>query len=139
MAGEKYEDIIGLPRPVSERHARMSMGDRGAQFAPFAALTGFGSVIQESARLTEGERFLEEDSEELLNRRLRYVADHLEQAGAVTFTCYVRDPRKPGGSYRTVTGTVKRIDLHHRKLWLTTGQTVDLDALYAVEGEWEDG
>ncbi|MBO5581877.1 MAG: hypothetical protein J5948_05130 [Bacteroidales bacterium] len=46
----KYDDIIGLEHPTSKRHPRMSMADRAAQFAPFAALTGFGDVIEKTAR-----------------------------------------------------------------------------------------
>lgn len=46
----KYDDIIDLPHPTSKRHPRMSMADRAAQFAPFAALTGFGDVIEKTAR-----------------------------------------------------------------------------------------
>ena len=45
-----YEDIINLPRPVSGKHPRMSMEDRAAQFAPFAALTGHGDAIRETAK-----------------------------------------------------------------------------------------
>ena len=45
-----YDDIIGLPHPDPERHKRMSTADRAAQFAPFAVLTGFESVIENTAR-----------------------------------------------------------------------------------------
>ena len=48
-----YEDIIGLPHHVSQRNPHMPVSDRAAQFAPFAALTGYGDVIQETARQTE--------------------------------------------------------------------------------------
>ena len=41
-----YEDIIHLPHHVSERHPRMSMMDRAAQFSPFAALTGYDAAIK---------------------------------------------------------------------------------------------
>ena len=44
---ENYEDIINLPHHVSKNHPRMSMQNRAAQFAPFAALTGFGDAIKE--------------------------------------------------------------------------------------------
>lgn len=44
-----YEDIIDLPHHVSAKHPRMSMQDRAAQFAPFAALTGHGDAIRETA------------------------------------------------------------------------------------------
>ena len=47
-----YDDIINLPHPVSQHHPPMPLHDRAAQFAPFAALTGFGAAIQETARLT---------------------------------------------------------------------------------------
>ena len=50
---EKYSDIIHLPHPVSEKHPRMPMQDRAAQFPPFAALTGYEEAIYETGRLTE--------------------------------------------------------------------------------------
>lgn len=134
----KYDDIIHLPRPVSARHARMSMLDRGAQFAPFAALVGYESVLEESARLTDAERFLEEDSKEQLNRRLRYIADHLDAVGDVTFLCYIPDGKKSGGSYQSFTGTVKKIDLFRRTIWLESGREVDMDSVCSVEGNWEE-
>lgn len=44
-----YEDIIHLPHPVSKRHPQMPLPDRAAQFAPFAALTGYDEAIRETA------------------------------------------------------------------------------------------
>ena len=60
-----YEDIIGLPHPTSKRHPRMSMDDRAAQFAPFAALTGFGDIIDGTTRrVDDGEPLAyDEDSD----------------------------------------------------------------------------
>ena len=40
----KYEEILNLPHHVSVKHPRMTMHDRAAQFAPFAALTGYHSA-----------------------------------------------------------------------------------------------
>ena len=45
----RYDDLIDLPRPDPQRHPRMPRAERAAQFAPFAALTGFGDVIDETA------------------------------------------------------------------------------------------
>ena len=50
MNDHRYDDIIDLPHPTSKRHPRMPMSDRAAQFAPFAALTGFDGVIARTAR-----------------------------------------------------------------------------------------
>ena len=48
MPGE-YDDIINLSRPKSLRPA-MPLRDRAAQFAPFAALTGYDASVQNAAR-----------------------------------------------------------------------------------------
>ena len=48
-----YDDIINLPHHVSKKHPRMSLEARSAQFAPFAALTGYDEVIEETTRLSE--------------------------------------------------------------------------------------
>lgn len=57
-----YDDIIDLPHHVSQKHPRMSMLNRAAQFSPFAALTGYDAAIQESARQTERKIELGEDA-----------------------------------------------------------------------------
>ena len=49
---ENYNDIIHLSRPKS-KHPRMSLHQRSAQFAPFAALTGYEGQVKETARLTD--------------------------------------------------------------------------------------
>ena len=46
----RYDDIIGLPHHVSSRHPHMSMKERAAQFSPFAALTGYGDSVKETAK-----------------------------------------------------------------------------------------
>ena len=62
---DQYEDIINLPHPVSKKHPQMSMEERAAQFAPFAALTGHGDAIRKTAEDVaesyEKEDFIPED------------------------------------------------------------------------------
>ena len=45
-----YDDIINLPHPELKRHRRMARADRAAQFAPFAALTGFEETLDGAAQ-----------------------------------------------------------------------------------------
>jgi len=47
---EKYKDIINLPHHISKKHPQMPMEARAAQFAPFAALTGYGDAVDEVTR-----------------------------------------------------------------------------------------
>ena len=56
----RYDDIINLPHHVSSTRQRMSMHDRAAQFAPFAALVGYDDAVAETARLTESRPELDE-------------------------------------------------------------------------------
>lgn len=136
--GRKYEDILHLSRPESHRYAKMSMTDRGAQFSPFAALVGYEAVLRESARLTQEESSLSEDGTELLNRALRYLAEHLEETGEVRFLCFQRDETKPGGNYVWRRGRVARVDLYRNLLLLEGGERIFIESIRAIDGlEWE--
>ena len=136
----EYDDILHLPRPVSARHARMSMTDRGAQFSPFAALVGYEKVLEESARLTEAETFLDESGKELLNRKLQFLADHLGRMGQIRFLCYRPDERKAGGSFLWIEGIVKKIDLYRRTVVLEDGQEFAIEDIRSIDGvECENG
>ena len=57
----KYDDIINLPHHVSKKHSQMSQEARAAQFAPFAALTGYDDAVKETARLTDDRIELDEE------------------------------------------------------------------------------
>ena len=89
-----YDDIINLPHHVSERHPQMSMYNRAAQFAPFAALTGHDSAITEAARLTEAEEELSESDAEVLNRKLAYLQS-LDEKPTISVTYFVLKSVEP--------------------------------------------
>lgn len=59
---DNYEDIINLPHPVSKKHPPMPRRSRAAQFAPFAALTGYNEAINETVRANESQ-YENEDEE----------------------------------------------------------------------------
>lgn len=67
---KKYEDMIGLSRPVSKKHPPMSRENRAAQFSPFAALTGFEGAIKETARMTGEKIELDEAQKVVLDEKL---------------------------------------------------------------------
>ena len=74
----RYDDIINLPHHVSPTRQRMSMHDRAAQFAPFAALVGYDDAVAETARLTESRPDLDEQEQQALNAKLCTLADHIQ-------------------------------------------------------------
>ena len=59
-----YDDIINLPHHVSKRHPQMSMWNRAAQFAPFAALTGYEDAIKDTAQENESSYETKNNEEE---------------------------------------------------------------------------
>ena len=54
-AADDYSDIIDLEHPTSRKHPRMAAEMRAAQFAPFAALTGYDEAIEETAMRQQAE------------------------------------------------------------------------------------
>jgi len=130
---EKYEDIIHLSRPVSTRHLPMSNYDRAAQFAPFAALTGYDGVIAETARLTDGEMFLDVGAEAELDARLREIRENIHLHPQITLTYFRPDSRKSGGAYVTVSGKVKKIDAYTQTLVLIDNTAIELQKICKIE------
>ena len=131
-AKDEYRDILDAPRPEPEGRKRMSRRERAAQFAPFAALSGYEALIAEAGRATEAARFLDEDRLAELDQALRALLAR-DTPGEAAFTWFVPDPNKPGGSAVTATGRLLRYEPEMRLLRLDSGVTIPLDALLAVE------
>ena len=102
----KYGDIIGMPPPEPKNHIRMSRQSRAAQFSPFAALTGYDSMVDEEERTTEKTVFLDEEKKEEINYILSSLISCPEASGRaeVHVTYFVPDGRKAGGRYEKVSG-----------------------------------
>ena len=125
----KYEAIIDMEHHVSSRHERMARLDRAAQFAPFAALTGYGAVIRETARLTDRKMELSENMKEELERKLKELcARNCE--GEITF--FVPDGRKEGGAYVTAEGRVKKTDDAERAVVLEDGTRIPVEDIVDI-------
>ena len=126
----EYDDIIDLPRPKSV-HEPMPMGDRAAQFSPFAALTGYGDAIDETARLTDARIELSEEERAELDYRQQYLSTL--DSPTVTVTYFVSDERKTGGAYVTHTGTLKRIDEIERTMVFNDGVRMPIAEIISIE------
>lgn len=127
-----YDDIIGLPHHVSQRHPHMPVSDRAAQFAPFAALTGYGDVIKETARLTEARPELSEDEREELDYKLRTILRDPGENPEITITYFVPDTRKSGGAYRKAAGRIRTVDEAEDEIILEVPEKEDSFALLPV-------
>ncbi len=129
---EKYKDIIDLPHHVSKDRRHMPLIDRAAQFAPFAALTGFEDDVDETERLTDDRTEITEDALNELNERLTSVIARIGSHPEVEFGVFMPDDKKAGGSVVRIKGCLKRYDEIERKLILNDGRTVSLDDIVSI-------
>ena len=129
---ENYEDIINLPHHISKKHRPMPRDARAAQFASFAALTGYESDVNEAARYTGKRRELGEYETERLNRRINEIRDGIHGNTEVIITYFKPDEKKAGGEYLNIGGRVRKIDDYGRTLTLTSGALIPLDDISEI-------
>ena len=118
-----YNDIINLSRPVSKR-PKMSLEQRSAQFAPFAALTGYDGQGKETARLTN--RKIEIDEEQKLELNFKIQPQ-------IEITYFVPDERKEGGKYETIKNSIKKIDEYKNKLIMIDGLSISINEIIDIQ------
>ena len=130
---EHYDQIIGLPHHTSDKHKHMSLTDRGAQFAPFAALTGYDDGIKEAARLTGGREEQDEDAKARLDSVIAELNSRMDEQPQVKVTYFVKDSLKEGGRYETRTGNFRRIEYYRGRFVFTDGFSAELSDISEIE------
>jgi len=113
----------------------MSMMNRAAQFAPFAALVGHQAALEETARMTEEEIELEEDDKVLLDRKISLLRSMSDIQPKVEITYFEPDERKQGGSYQSVTGIIKSIDDYKHQIIMEDGNIISLIYIIGIESD----
>ena len=132
---EKYANIINRPHHVSSNHPQMSLEDRAAQFAPFAALAGYDDMVKETARVVDGREELGEDQLEELNYKINYIQEHIKSEPVVSITFFVPDSRKEGGKYITEEGNVKRINKYNQTICFKDGTVIPIGDIIKIESD----
>ena len=126
---KKYEDIIGLSRPVSKKHPPMSRENRAAQFAPFAALTGFEGAIKETARVTGEKIELDETQKTFLNEKLRLL---FGKKPPPFFSNFKKKNKKKGEPNKPFPGTGKKTDAYTHKIVLEDGTGICVEDILEI-------
>ena len=127
-----YDDIINLSRPQYNDLPPMSIHDRAAQFSPFAALVGYDAAVEETARLTDSRREMEEDEINELNRQLSELNKRLSEHPRIRVTYFIRDRKKEGGRYASKVGNARTIDQAENRIIFTDGESVPVKDMYSV-------
>lgn len=131
---DNYQDIINLEH-YELKHPRMSRYNRAAQFAPFAALTGYYEKVKEVARLTNKKIELDDALKELINCKLNQLNKVIKLKPEVEVTYFVPDIKKDGGEYLTKKGHIKRIDFVNRFLKFTDNKKIIIDEIISIKEE----
>lgn len=129
----RYDDIIQLSHHQSTKRAHMSLHDRAAQFAPFAALTGHEAAIEETARLTENEIMLDETAIADVNDKLYEISQHLAEQWSVSITYFKADRKKQGGAYLTDVGVIRKINEIEQLIIMDSGMRIKMEQIIKVE------
>jgi hypothetical protein len=130
---DSYDDIINLPHHVSKSHAQMSMMNRAAQFAPFAALTGHSAAIEETARLTDEQQELAEEDSDALNQKMAYLRETINEHPTITITYFEPDKKKAGGKYKSIEGLLQNIDDYTQTIVLKSGVSVPFASILDIQ------
>lgn len=131
----RYDDILNIGRVYSAKHPPIPRSVRAAQFAPYAALTGYGNVIDEAARSTDTAPELADGAVAELDEALRYLYECIDRHPEVTLRWFRPDSRKPGGAVVTVRARAEKLDAFARILLLGSGERIPLDAILSLRVE----
>ena len=119
----KYDDIINLPHHTSKNHAQMSLNNRAAQFAPFAALVGYAEAINESKILVDEKIILSEDKKE----ELEAIFHQLHAGNHVDLKYYSKN------KYIRFSGVIKKIDVTEKKIVFENRKAIYIKDIVDVE------
>lgn len=126
---DNYRELLHLPHHRSQAHAPMPRRDRAAQFAPFAALTGFDAQLRETERQTQAQAEPNEDALQELDQSLHTLFACVHTQPAVQVRWFVPDAKKSGGAYKTAAGRVLQLDRNRSLLVLDSGPVIALGAI----------
>ena len=135
----KYDDIINMPRHISKTRPQMSLYNRSAQFAAFAALTGYEERVKETARLTDTKIEIDDGLRNILNMKLNIISEHLKEKPEITITYFIKDNKKSGGKYSTLKCIIRRIDLVNQEIILYDRSVIKLDDIINISGNLIEG
>ena len=118
-----------MDRPKS-KYPKMSMSDRAAQFAPFAALTGHKEAILEQQRITQTKRILSNEEKLRINEK---IIELMNLKSKCRITYFEKDRTKSGGQYMESVLSFKRMDELNKTLFFKENIQIQIDDIVDIE------
>lgn len=129
----KYDDILNLEHHISKKHKQMSLENRSAQFAPFAALVGYDNAVKETARITDSKIFIDDGIKEIINKTIQQIKNNLNKNVQIKVTYFIPDQLKSGGKYKTEVGIVEKINEYSKIIKLEAGIEIPIEEIIELE------
>lgn len=118
-----------MDRPKS-KYPKMSMSDRAAQFAPFAALTGHKEAVIEQSRITQEKRILSNEEKLEINEK---IVEMVKLKSRCRITYFEKDKTKSGGKYIQNVLSFKRLDELNKVLYFKENIQIQIDDIVDIE------
>lgn len=118
-----------MDRPKS-KYPKMSMSDRAAQFAPFAALTGHKEAVIEQGRITQEKRILSNEEKLEINEK---IVEMVKLKSKCRIIYFEKDRTKSGGQYMESVLSFKRIDELNKVLYFKENIQIQIDDIVDIE------
>ena len=118
-----------MDRPKS-KYPKMSMSDRAAQFAPFAALTGHKEAVLEQQRITQTKRILSNEEKLEINEKIIELMNLKSKCRIIYFE---KDRTKSGGQYMESVLSFKRMDELNKTLFFKENIQIQIDDIVDIE------
>lgn len=118
-----------MDRPKS-KYPKMSMSDRAAQFAPFAALTGHKEAIIEQGRITQEKRILSNEEKLRINEK---IIEMVSLKSKCRITYFEKDKTKSGGQYMESVLSFKRMDELNKTLFFKENIQIQIENIVDIE------
>ena len=132
---KKYSDIINLEHHTSKTRPKMSIENRSAQFAPFAALTGYEDMIEEDARYVDEKLEINEDLKDILDVKIIKLREFINSKPKVRVVYFEKDLKKDGGKYKTIYERLIKIDDYNNKLVFENRLEINISDLIEIDSE----
>ncbi|WP_295756058.1 YolD-like family protein [uncultured Holdemanella sp.] len=118
-----------MARPTS-KYPKMSMSDRAAQFAPFAALTGHKEAVIEQGRITQEKRILSNEEKLEINEK---IVEMVNLKSRCRITYFEKDKTKSGGKYIQDVLSFRRLDELNKVLYFKENIQIQIDDIVDIE------
>lgn len=132
---ERYSDIIDLPHHQSSHRPHMTIHNRAAQFAPFAALTGYATLVRNTSDILLLDKLIDlaDDWKTILDHNLQAILENPTSNQRVRITHFDEQATELGGAYVEYEGNIKKLKEFPSKIVFLDGTEINIENIIDMQ------